>query len=231
MEVGNMRNKSSDNKSAGNMMESSIPGESNLTQIEPLNNKQKNGACSSIHKSKNRGDTPSNFEDETMRDAPSNIEDEAMRNESSQDGGSDDTDRPSAREDELRLAQVEAPNNILGSRGWSAYDECEDPFSKVQSKNDTSESTNNEDVSRSTQTKLKINSKSEYGKIDGTREDMMIHGEVTDHKEYLDDVTYCLTSDAKKDTSLTSGNFIDTNRLLKKFELKNTLPSAHETPP
>ena len=131
MEVGNMRNKSSDNKSAGNMMESSIPGESNLTQIEPLNNIQKNGACSSIHKSNNRGDTPSNFEDETMRDAPSNIEDEAMRNESSQDGGSDDTDRPSAREDELRLAQVEAPNNILGSRGWSAYDEYEDPFSKV----------------------------------------------------------------------------------------------------
>ena len=57
------------------MMESSILGKSKLTRIEPLNNKQKNGACFSIHKGKDRGDTPSNFEDEAMREASSNFED------------------------------------------------------------------------------------------------------------------------------------------------------------
>ena len=45
-----------------------------------------------------------------------------------------------------------------------------------------------------------------------------------------DDGTYFVTLDTKKDTSLTSGNFIDTNRLLNKVELKKTLPSAHEIP-
>ena len=58
----------------------------------------------------------------------------------------------------------------------------------------------------------------------------MIQGDITDPKEYLDDITYFLTLDNKKDTSLTSKNFIDTNRLIKKVELKKTLPSAHKIP-
>ena len=100
-------------------MESSISKESKLTRIESLNNKENNEVCFSIREGKDRRDTPSNFEDEAMRNIPSNFEDQAMRNESSQDGGRDDIDRPSAGEDELRLTRVEAPNNILGSGGWS----------------------------------------------------------------------------------------------------------------
>ena len=115
-EDGSMRKKSSDSKSIENMVESYTPGESKLTQIKPLNNKQRYEACSSIHKNKDRGDTTSNFEDknmrdtpadfedETMRDASSNFEDEAMRDESSQDGESNDVDRPPAGENELRLS-------------------------------------------------------------------------------------------------------------------------------
>ena len=71
--------------------------------------------------------------------------------------------------------------------------------------------------------------------MDDIRKDMMIHGKVTtkkdtDSMEYLDDVIYFVTLDTKEDTSLTSGHFIDTNRLLNKVELKKTLPSAHEIP-
>ena len=54
--------------------------------------------------------------------------------------------------------------------------------------------------------------------------------EVTEPMEYLDDVTYFDTLDTEEDTSLTSGHFIDTNRLLNKVELKKTLPSAHGIP-
>ena len=145
-EDGSMKKKSSDSKGIKNMVESYTPGESKLTQIKPLNNKQRYEACSSIHKNKNRGDTTSNFEDknmrdtpadfedETMRDASSNFEDEAMRDESSQDGEGDDVDRPPAGKNELRLSRVKGPNEILESKGQLIYDEYEDPFSKVQAR-------------------------------------------------------------------------------------------------
>ena len=82
---------------------------------------------------------------------------------------------------------------------------------------------------------INIVSKSEHGQIDDTRKDLMINGKVTQRKvtdpmEYLDDVTYFVTLDTKEDTSLTSGHFIDTNRLLNKVEPKKTLPSAHGIP-
>ena len=99
-----MGDTSSDNRGEDNKMETSIfKDESKLTQTKSPNNKQTSEVCSSNHEGKDIRDTPSDNEYEAIRDMPSDNEDEAMGDTTSQDGGKDDIDRPSAGEDESRL--------------------------------------------------------------------------------------------------------------------------------
>ena len=69
-----------------------------------------------------------------------------MRDEPSQDGESDDLNKPPARENELRISRVEGPNEILENRGNIIYDEYADPISKIQARSDTYKANNDEDV-------------------------------------------------------------------------------------
>ena len=74
--------------------------------------------------------------------------------------------------------------------------------------------------------------KSEHELMDDIRKDLTIHGKVTtkediDLMEYLDDVTYFVNLNTEEDTSLTRGNFIDTNELLNEVEQNRAPPSAH----
>ena len=97
-----------------------------------------------------------------------------MRDEPSQDRESDDLNKPPAGENELRISRVKGPNEMLENRGHIIYDEYVDPFSKVQARSDTYKANNDEDVSKSTQNSLNTVSNSD----------------ITDPKEYLDDITY-----------------------------------------